>query len=153
MSPGPSWSDLARRLPGLRGARLHVIDAAREDEVLGALQAEGFDVRILDGASIADEASFFVEAERGLGLPAHFGRNWDALNDCLGDWLTADPRRVAVVWREADRSLESDPQTVFQAVLAFDAVALAGPIDASDVPPLQLVVFLLGRAQGFRSRV
>lgn len=38
---------------------------------------------ILDFAEIRDEAALHDAVARGLGLPAHYGRNLDALWDCL----------------------------------------------------------------------
>ncbi|MFE6779394.1 barstar family protein [Streptomyces sp. NPDC057702] len=37
----------------------------------------------LDGAG--DESTFFERCARDLDLPTWFGRNWDALDDCLRD--------------------------------------------------------------------
>jgi RNAse (barnase) inhibitor barstar len=146
------WVDLARELPGLRGRRLHVTESGREERIASVLRMTGFDIRVLDGYRIRDEPSFFDEAERGLRLPTHFGRNWDALNDCLGDWHDGDERRIAIFWRDADRSLARDAQTVFRAVLAFDAAALSPAASAAEgVAPLQLEVFLFGDVPGFRA--
>jgi RNAse (barnase) inhibitor barstar len=146
-----AWVDLAKELPGLRGQRLHVTEAGREQRIASVLRMTGFDLRVLDGYRIRDEQSFFDEAERGLGLPSHFGRNWDALNDCLGDWHDGAERRIAILWRDADRSLARDAQTVFRAVLAFDAAAMTPPAESDAAAPLQLEVFLLGDVPGFRA--
>jgi RNAse (barnase) inhibitor barstar len=146
-----AWVDLAKELPGLRGQRLHVTDSGHEERIASVLRATGFDLRALDGYRIRDEPGFFEEAERGLRLPSHFGRNWDALNDCLGDWHDGEERRIAILWRGADRSLARDAQTVFRAVLAFEAAAMSPPAASGDAAPLQLEVFLLGGAPGFRA--
>jgi RNAse (barnase) inhibitor barstar len=146
-----AWIDLARELPGLRGQRLHVADSGHEERIASVLRMTGFDLRVLDGSRICDEPSFFEEAERGLRLPEHFGRNWDALNDCLGDWHDGDERRIAILWRDADQSLAADAQTVFRAVLAFDAAAQPPPAGSGGEPPLQLEVFLFGDVPGFRA--
>jgi RNAse (barnase) inhibitor barstar len=155
------WVDLAELMPGLRGQRLHVAAADDEGRIAAALRANGFAIRMLEGERIIGEPSFFEEAARGLELPSYFGRNWDALHDCLGDWHDGDERRIGVLWRDADQSLAHDAQTVFRAALAFAAAATPPPMQpvlesttapASTLPPLQLEVFLLGEAPGFHAR-
>lgn len=145
------WIDLARELPGLRGQRVHVTESGHEERIASVLRMTGFDIRILDGHRIRDEQSFFDEAERGLRLPTWFGRNWDALDDCLGDWHDGDERRIAILWRDADRSLARDAQTVLRAVAALDAAAMAPPAAGAGPVPLQLEVFLFGDVPGFRA--
>lgn len=39
----------------------------------------------IDGGAIADAASLFRALDAALGLPPHFGQNWDALMDVLRD--------------------------------------------------------------------
>lgn len=48
-------------------------------------------------ASVHDKDSLLDRLARGLEFPAHFGRNWDALSDCMTDlgWLGAG--RVLIV--------------------------------------------------------
>jgi RNAse (barnase) inhibitor barstar len=112
------------------------------------LAAEGFLQRTLEGSRIHGDASFFHEAARALGLPEYFGRNWDAFNDGLGDVVFGPAERIAVLWRDADRSLAADAQTVLDATSAFDAVGSPG---SEDEDPAQLEVFLFGSGPGFGS--
>jgi RNAse (barnase) inhibitor barstar len=141
------WIDLHDVLPGLRGDAVHAVDAAGERRLREALADAGFDVRVLEGARVVNEAAFFEELARALALPAHFGANWDALNDALGDL----EGHVALVWRDADRTLACDAQTLLSAVQALSSAALEPAPDAGDTRPLQLEVFLLGAAPGFAS--
>ena len=54
---------------------------------------------ILNGDEITDAASFYTEIAKVCGFPGYFGRNLDALNDCLGElpkgsrisWLNVHP--------------------------------------------------------------
>jgi RNAse (barnase) inhibitor barstar len=132
--------DFSLELPGLRGSRCHVLPAADEAALRHVLDRHAFEVRVLEGGRIHDEPGFFDAVSVALALPPHFGRNWAALDDCLGE-LSDDTPRLALVWRDVDRSLAADAQTVFNAVLAFDAVC--------NVWSSQLEVFLLGSSSGF----
>jgi RNAse (barnase) inhibitor barstar len=142
------WFDTAGAIPELRGTTIHVAPAGREGEIRRRLEAAGFSVRVLQGRGVFDEASFFREVAKALRPPSTFGHNWDALGDILGDLADGPSRRVALLWREAERSLGRDVQTVVAALLAFSRAAddLAG-----EDPPTQLEVFVLGEGAAFGS--
>jgi len=143
-----SYADLKKPMPWLRGVRVHVANAQREDEVRRVLDAEGFVLRTLEGSRISGDVAFFHEAARALGFPEYFGRNWDAFHDCLGDVVFGPAERIAILWRDADESLAGDAQTVVNAASAFDSVGSPG---SEDDDPAQLEVFLFGRGPGFGS--
>ena len=142
----PEWFDVNAAVSGLGGASVHVLAAPREEEVRRVLEAAGFGLRTLEGGSVLSGRSFFREVGRALGLPPDFGHNWDALQDVLGDLAQGKERRIAVLWREADRSFEADPQTVVDAFVAFSRAA---EDLAAEGPATQLDVFLLGDGPGF----
>lgn len=52
-----------------------------------------------------DKASLFAELDRSLGLPDHFGHNWDALADVLEDrdWLGKTGRAIVFTGSAAFR--------------------------------------------------
>ncbi|MGW0735930.1 barstar family protein [Streptomyces sp. NPDC002851] len=65
-----------RNAPGPFGPLAPVLDAAR---------AAGRSVAVLDLDGVTDKAAFMERCARDLDLPGWFGRNWDALADCLTD--------------------------------------------------------------------
>ena len=142
----PEWFDVNAAISGLGGASVHVLAARREEEVRRVLAAAGFGLCTLEGAQVLSARSFFREVGRALGLPPHFGHNWDALQDVLGDLAQGQERRIALLWREADHSFGADPQTVVDAFVAF---ARAAEDLAAEGPGTQLDVFLLGDGPGF----
>ncbi|MFF9913127.1 barstar family protein [Streptomyces sp. NPDC013457] len=88
------------------------------------------DARVLDLNGIVDKAGFMDRCSTALGLPAWFGRNWDALADSLTDL----PEPVALVvtgWKSYAEARPSDWET------AQDVFATA--VDAS---PTGLTVLL-----------
>ncbi|MEV2253644.1 barstar family protein [Streptomyces sp. NPDC050147] len=72
--------------------------------VLEAVRAAGLSTVALDLTGVSDKAAFMERCARALGLPDWFGRNWDALADCLTDLerAPAAPGRLLVVtgWQE-----------------------------------------------------
>src|SRR5215211_2420496 len=72
---------------------VYLIDAAERERVLrhDAFPSE-FAVAVLDGNKAGTRAGFFQEIAGALHFPDYFGRNWDAVYDCLTDfnWLPAD---------------------------------------------------------------
>jgi Barstar (barnase inhibitor) len=55
------------------------------DETIEWLRSHGYDVVEFDAASWASAAEMFDDVAAGLDFPAYFGRNLDALNDCMRD--------------------------------------------------------------------
>ena len=71
---------------------VYLIDADQRERFLrhGAFPP-GFAVAVLDGGEASSRAGFFQELAQSLRFPDYFGRNWDAVYDCLTDlnWLPA----------------------------------------------------------------
>lgn len=140
-----AWVDLNETLTGLRGVIVHAVAAAEEERVRAALADGGFDVRVIEGAGIVDEASFFEQVSQKLPMREYFGNNWDAFNDGMCDMSG----RVAVLWRDADRTFASDAQTLLSAVQGlFDAGVEPARDHREEM--LQLEVFLFGAGPGFQ---
>ena len=46
---------------------------------------EGFEVLRIDGSTVSDKEELLDTIAEGFGFPDWFGRNWDALEECLRD--------------------------------------------------------------------
>jgi RNAse (barnase) inhibitor barstar len=79
---------LLKLLPDARRAGVYhsQIDAA---EIVAAAKTLGLHVVKLELAKTRSKGGLLDEFAKTLKFPRHFGRNWDALNDCLSDlsWL------------------------------------------------------------------
>jgi len=91
---------------------------------------EGFLVSIIDGAVADSWEGFFTGIAHALEFPAHFGRNWDAVYDCLTDlsWLRADG--FVLVLDDFDRLATNEPDQSHVALkVLHDACAFWRPLD------------------------
>ncbi|MDF2259191.1 barstar family protein [Streptomyces ferralitis] len=68
-------------------------------ELLAAARDAGRRADALDLQGVADKAGFMARCAEALKLPDWFGRNWDALYDCLTDpdVLPAESARLLVI--------------------------------------------------------
>jgi RNAse (barnase) inhibitor barstar len=68
------------------------------------------EVAILDGKTIATMADFYTQIAKQLHLPSYFGKNLDALFDCLCDFSWLDANTVHIVLRGYDEFLSKEPR-------------------------------------------
>jgi RNAse (barnase) inhibitor barstar len=78
----------------------------------------------VDGRRCRTRAAFFTEVARVLRFPDYFGRNWDALTDCLRDIL--DVRSLGFTVEHAEELLSAEPPEQFATLLAVLAGAARG---------------------------
>lgn len=81
-------ASLLKLLPDRKRAGVYqtAIDA---DEIVAAAKTVELDVFKLDLGGARGKSGLLDRIAKALRFPAHFGKNWDALNDCLTDleWL------------------------------------------------------------------
>jgi hypothetical protein len=96
----------------------HPFPFARNDEI--DIARYDFVARVR--ADIQSEESLFAELAHKLSLPPHFGRNWDALNECLSelDWLSAS--RIALL-HEGAPHLPRKKLVIYLSILDTSRVA------------------------------
>jgi RNAse (barnase) inhibitor barstar len=72
-------------------------------------------VCVVDCSGAKDKKALLDACKKGLGLPAHFGKNWDALSDCLLDeeWAVAPGYLIVIKGaREAAKACGEDFATL-----------------------------------------
>src|SRR5688572_18658761 len=84
-----SYQSLACRLL-LSGPVALYCSRTRLDADLEELRTEQFDVRRMNAGGWSSKAAAHEDLETALGLPDYYGRNLDALNDCMGDLEISD---------------------------------------------------------------
>ncbi|WP_438289805.1 barstar family protein [Streptomyces sp. HUAS TT7] len=99
------------------------------------LREQGGRVFRLNGHELRDPASLFTAFARELSFPGYFGRNWDALVDCLHDWHGDDEAQgVVVVIEHADDLLGAEFLGLFVSVLCQAAWKANVQLDAEGAP-------------------
>lgn len=97
------------------------------DKVLDEAARKGFAGR-LNGPS--SKTALLDEIASALAFPDWFGRNWDALSDCLGDlsWLPVGP--ISLIWADPGALRDADPDS-YGTALEILADAAAGSVDSA----------------------
>ena len=81
-------------------------------------------VFFLDGSQMQSLNDFFNELIRGYSLPDYFGRNFNALDECLNDESVLDGTAFLTVIFNADKILTKDCHDRFE--LFLDVLTRAG---------------------------
>lgn len=82
---------------------------------------------VLDGTALHDKGSALDGIAAAMSFPDYFGRNLDALRDCLVDlsWLPAGAH--VLVWRHADVLRGDDPAAYERIVTVLDQAVAENP--------------------------
>jgi RNAse (barnase) inhibitor barstar len=92
------------------------------DEPLEQLATTTFS-RSLDDA-IRDKQTLFADLARLFDFPDYFGKNWDALTDCLSDlnWLDPQPQRIVLIWKQPLALYDASTEDFLTALRVLNAV-------------------------------
>ena len=89
---------MAKLIARLRDpAKSGVYRASRVDAIADALRGSKLGFALISLQDVSEEAALMRRIAARLGFPAWFGKNWDALEDCLTDlsWLEAEGHVLA----------------------------------------------------------
>ena len=121
------------------------LSRAHPEPVRRELAATGWSVHLLDGRGMVSAIDLFDRCAAVLSFPAWFGRNWDALADCLTDlgWLPGqghvllwdqygvlarhDPKAWAMAWEVCTAAIGA--RVAQGAVPLYVLLRGAGPAD------------------------
>lgn len=117
---------MAKLIERLQDAsRSGVYRASRDREILEASRGSGLRVTSIDLSQVREKNALLEKLGRALQFPAWFGKNWDALEDCLGDLSWLDGAGQVLLFHNDDE-LGADDRGVLIDVLASSAEFWAG---------------------------
>lgn len=77
------------------------------------IQLPGYIVKVADGSDCKNRSDLFTQLARLLEFPAYFGRNWDALDECITDLEWMPGRGYVLIVKNADRLLSEETQDIY----------------------------------------
>ena len=108
--------------PAERSEQQHVHVAPLNDAAISALcvlaRSLGFECSRVDLEGCFDKGEFLDRIARALAFPAWFGRNWDALFDCISDLAWRPAPGYVLVFEHAAALQHTEPE-VFDTALAI----------------------------------
>jgi len=97
--------------------------AIRSGEIIAAAKASGLQVSKIDLAKARGKSGLFDALAKALKFPAHFGKNWDALNDCLTDLAWLDGKGWVLILANGRPFAAKFPADFSMALDIFNGVA------------------------------
>jgi RNAse (barnase) inhibitor barstar len=96
---------------------------ADPDDIERAAKAAGLVVVRIDLARLASKTGLLGRAARALKFPEWFGKNWDALNDCLTDLSWLQGNGWVIIFENSKGFAERKPKLFQNAVEVFQAAS------------------------------
>jgi RNAse (barnase) inhibitor barstar len=81
------------------------------ETLVAKARARGAYVHLLDGNTMTDKASALAAIAAVLSFPETFGKNLDALYDCLTDLSWLPEGEHVLIWVDSDRLKQAEPRT------------------------------------------
>lgn len=112
----------------------------------GHFWVPGLTIRAVDAERMRSTRALFREFAAGLQFPDYFGRNWDALEECLVDlsWLPPGPYAIVIV-QATELLTDAQPEefTVFLRLIENVAAEWATPVRRAESWDRHAVAFHL----------
>jgi RNAse (barnase) inhibitor barstar len=97
--------------------------AADPNDIEQLAKAVGLVVVRIALARLGSKTGLLRRAARALRFPEWFGKNWDALNDCLTDLSWLDGKGWVIIFENAKGFAERRPEVFENAVEVFQAAS------------------------------
>lgn len=112
--------------------------AGAEPDPERAADEAGWRFVLLDSSTANDKGGFLDCCAEAFDLPSWFGRNWDALDECLRGLDLDEPAGLLVVWQGWSALADGDPDAFDSALEVFRDACVAWDYD--EVPGAVLLV-------------
>lgn len=102
-------------LPWLRSGPLFRVHRSACNELDAFLDRFSYRLFYLDGRAMTSRRNAHVEIARAFAFPDYYGNNWDAFNDCFGDFVAEHSGQlIGVVWDCVDVAAQHAPVTAVE---------------------------------------
>lgn len=145
----PERMPLAERLVRSSDAGLYALVRGERAGIAACAHSLGFSLLVVDLAGCVDKAEFLDRMAAALHFPDWFGRNWDALADCLAD-MSWQPADGYVIILEHTEDLHRHAPAAFDTALQILTDA-AHQHAAHDIPMWILIASQTAGVTGLRS--
>ncbi len=143
------WINLYSVMPWIGRSDIRFIDSSAEELLSSKLKEIGFKIYIIDGLKIFSEKDFFDQISKVLEFPDYFGKNWDAFNDCIGDFEADGASKYCIIWRNASDTAKNNLYALVRPLVELVNLQDAYRRDTEDEGPEQFEVFFLGTGDSF----
>ena len=113
---------LLKLLPDSKRAGVYQT-AIDDDEIIAAAKTLGLNVFKLNLGGARGKSDLLDRFAKALSFPAHFGKNWDAFNDCLTDMQWLDGKGWVVIVANAERFAEKNEEEFTTAIKILTGAA------------------------------
>ncbi|HUR03019.1 MAG TPA: barstar family protein [Nonomuraea sp.] len=150
MSAERPW--VRHELPWLRSGPLFRVHRTALTDLGEFLDRFSYRRITLDGRRMTSRMTAHDEIARAFGFPDYYGKNWDAFNDCFGDFVEAhDGGLIAVIWDHVAAAAAVAPATTIEVGWALlESHFGSMPTFAPGTPlRISMDVFALGEGEDF----
>ncbi|WP_406036926.1 barstar family protein [Micromonospora sp. NBC_00898] len=139
-------------LPWIRSGPLFRIHREAVPALDAFLQRWSYQRVDLDGRRMVSRIGAHTELSRAFGFPGYYGKNWDAFNDCFGDYVIENSgARIAIVWTGIDAAAMAAPATTAEVgwALLEASHSYQPAVDPTAGSSVSLDVFVIGTGPDF----
>ncbi|MER8012383.1 barstar family protein [Streptomyces sp. NPDC094149] len=120
------------------------VESCQVKDLVTEAKRRNLGVFLLDGARMTNQASLFGEFQEKLQFPEYFGKNWNALDECLADLDWLDERGFLLVI-ESGNSLLCDEDEEVRGMFGSLLTDIAQEWAESDSPVLFRTIVVVDR--------
>jgi RNAse (barnase) inhibitor barstar len=109
MSNSHAWWDTHLRGFTTRSVHVAADDPAELMAIRQASERLGFTLFSVNADQLSSKASLLDTLSQVMAFPAYFGRNWDALEECINDLSWWDSQGFILLFANTDKFINSSP--------------------------------------------